>query len=120
MAQTISPGAYVIRNRDSSAVLHAHSYRDGEHISTSERDEERHRDRQIWWIEADAGFEDLNNCGEKAKTGPLYRITNIAKDLSLAEHMHKADGETPVIVFKTHGAPRQLWQFRRPKPYTDG
>jgi hypothetical protein len=121
MAQTISPGAYVIRNRKTSTVLQADGHPNDSHVSTSERDEERHRDRQIWWIEADPGFDELNNrVGNTANRGCVYRVSIISKDISLDEHGGNRDGGTPVIVHKNHGAPWHLWHFKRLASYDDG
>ncbi|KAF8535217.1 hypothetical protein BDD12DRAFT_938741 [Trichophaea hybrida] len=106
MAETILPGGYVIRNRDSSAVLYA------EHaaVSTCEHDEERHRAAQIWWIEAEPGSEALNDRKDGAKkVDCVYRISNITKDMSLDEQHNKRGPGAPVIIYKTHGGPWQLW-----------
>ncbi|KAF8541815.1 hypothetical protein BDD12DRAFT_803384 [Trichophaea hybrida] len=120
MAQTISPGAYVISNRNSSAV-HANGYENGAHVSTSERDEERHRERQIWWIEADPGFDDVNNYDDNmVHGGCVYRISNIAKDISLDEQHDTWNNGAPIIAYETYGAPWQLWNFRRLSQDTDG
>jgi len=121
MAQSMSSGAYIIRNRDSSAVLHTDGLENGGYVSTSERDEERHRERQIWWIEADPGFEDLNSPGDNtAKGGSVYRISIISKDISLDENPGDRKGGTPVTVHKNHGAPWHLWHFMRLTSYDDG
>ncbi|KAF8535218.1 hypothetical protein BDD12DRAFT_808743 [Trichophaea hybrida] len=121
MAQTISPGAYVIRNLDSSAVLHADAYGSGTCLTISGRHEEHYREHQIWWIEADPGFEDFNNCDSKTtKGGSVYRIANIAKDISLDVECGRGDDGAPVIVYKSHGAPWQLWNFIRLPSYTEG
>jgi hypothetical protein len=121
MAQTIPPGAYIIRNRDTFGVIHADSYQNTARVITSGRLEEHYLEQQIWWIEADPGFEDLSNCDDKiAKGGYVYRIGNIAKDISLHVECGSGHEGTPVIVYKTNGAPWQLWNFLRLPSYTDG
>jgi len=120
MADTIPPGAYIIRNRQTSAVLQINPTkteweRDVAEITANEQDEEKYREQQIWWIEADPCYEELNAQEEKTvKEGGVYRITSIAKTQSI-EH-----GSNPVVGFETHGAPWQLWRLRQRKSCDDG
>jgi len=117
MAEAISPGAYVIRTLGTSKVLHVPNHNRATRATTSERHEERYREHQIWWIEADPGFEDLNKA---AKEGCIYRISNIAHNVSLIVEWGKGDDGTPVIIYQSHGAPWHLWNFRRLPTHTDG
>jgi len=120
MADTIPPGAYIIRNRQTSAVLQINPTKtEWEHdvaeITANEQDEEKYREQQIWWIEADPCYEELNAQEEKTvKEGGVYRITSIAKRQSIDR------GRNPVVGFETHGAPWQLWRLRQRKSCDDG
>jgi hypothetical protein len=113
MADTVPTGAYVIRNKKTCAVLH---FKKDEIFSATaiEQDEEKYREQQIWWVEADPCYEELNAREEKTvKEGGIYRIANIAHSQSLSNGTH-------VFVRSTQGAPWQLWRLRKCKEYTDG
>ncbi|KAF8248497.1 hypothetical protein K440DRAFT_660799 [Wilcoxina mikolae CBS 423.85] len=114
MADIIPPGAYIIRNIKTSTVLQNNpkdNY-DVSCITAAEQDEEKYREQQIWWVEADPGYEELNAREDKTtKEGGVYRISNIATSQSL-----DSGGDTqgkPVVGYPTHGAPWQLWRFRK-------
>lgn len=53
-------GAYIIRNRETSTVLHAQSSEIGIHDATSvlanQQDEGQFKDQQIWWVEPLADY----------------------------------------------------------------
>jgi hypothetical protein len=127
MVDTIPACAYVLRNKATSTVLHHNGGSSNIDKPTSiatttaaEQDEERHRERQIWWIEADPGYEDINNCDEKtAKEGAIYRITTIATAKSLDVKLARSDNGTPAVTYKSHGAPWQLWRFKKLPQSTD-
>jgi len=110
MTATPPLGAYIIRNRYTSTVIHTD---DGVTVKSSSRDEEHQRERQIWWIEAIAGPE-----GDETKV--VYRITNIAKDISLAVSGGSCEDKSEVTVHSTHGAPWQLWRFERQLGIAEG
>jgi hypothetical protein len=84
-------------------------------VKPSSRDEEHHRERQIWWIEAIPGLEDLTD-----ESAVVYRIANIAMDISLAVSGGSCDDKSEVTVHPTHGAPWQLWRFQRQLNFNDG
>jgi len=120
MADTIPAGAYVIRNKKTCAVLH---FKKDEIFSatTIEQDEENYREQQIWWVEADPCYEELNAREEKtAKEGGIYRIANIAHSQSLEVLGGRCNKRTHAVVYSTQGVPWQLWRLRRCKEYTDG
>ncbi|KAF8531948.1 hypothetical protein BDD12DRAFT_869176 [Trichophaea hybrida] len=112
MAATLTPGAYVIRNRYIPNVIHTD---DGVSVTTSSRDEERHRERQIWWVEADPVLEDLPD-----ETEAVYRFANIAKDISLDVEGGRSDDKTKVTVYSSNGAPCQLWRLKKQPNDTEG
>ncbi|KAF8532925.1 hypothetical protein BDD12DRAFT_867822 [Trichophaea hybrida] len=119
MANIIPAGAYVIRNRETPAVLH---YKKEETLSASgiEQDEEKYREQQVWWVEADPCYEELNAREEKtAKEGGIYRIANIAHSQSLEVLCGRLGNGSHAVVRSTLGVPWQLWRLRR-KEYSDG
>ena len=101
MANPTLRGAYIILFQDSSKALNCNG-------CLAELDEEPNRDSQIWWIEADPGFEDLNS--NKTKDGGIYRICNIAMEKSL-ECSETVPG-TRVAVVANNGAQWQLWRIK--------
>lgn len=111
MAATPPPGAYVIRNRATSTVIHV----DGGNVTTTPRNEERHREQQIWWIEAIPGLDDFHD-----EAAAVYRITNIAKVISLDIYGGHPFDITKAAAYRSHGAPRQHWKLQRQLDYTDG
>jgi hypothetical protein len=123
MMCTIPAGAYVIRNRATSTVLHNNGGsvnfdqpRSIGTITAVEQDEEQHRERQIWWIEANLGYEDVNSRDEKtAKEGAIYRIVTIAttKSLDSGSTLTCSDRGTQIVAYRSHGSPWQLWRFRK-------
>jgi hypothetical protein len=122
MEDTIPPGAYIIRNQGTSAVLQINSQNQYgvAPITANIQDEEKYREQQIWWIEADPCYEELNTLKEKtAKEGGVYRISNIARSMSLDQGHSRAPSRA-VIGYEHHGAPWQLWRFRRWKAYFGG
>jgi hypothetical protein len=122
MSDIIPTGAYVIRNRETSAVLEI-TYNQGKlaSVSPTDQDEENKREQQIWWVEADPCYDELNAREEKtAKEGGIYRLSNIAHYQSLDLLRGSCSNGTPVVGNKSHGAPWQLWRLRRRKEYTDG
>jgi len=108
MAATLPAGAYVIRNRGTSTVIH-----NNDDVTTSERDEEHHRERQIWWVETSPSLGEL---GDKIAT--VYRIGNIGKGVSL--DVHSCEDRSKVIAFPNHGSPWQLWRLEKQPECTDG
>ena len=80
-------------------------------------DEELNRDSQIWWIEADPGFEVLNSSMDKSKGG-IYRICNLAMGQSLECSATAPDSR--VAVAANNGAPWQLWRIEELPHNEDG
>jgi hypothetical protein len=120
MADIIPSGAYVIRNKETYAILH---FKKDEIYSAtaSEQDEEKYREQQIWWVEADPCYEELNASEEKTENeGGIYRIANISHSQSLEVLCGRCDNGTHAVVRSTQGAPWQLWRLRRRKEYADG
>lgn len=79
MNSQIPPGAYVIRNKRTSSVLHIkdNPFDTWSRIFVSEQDENMYRDRQIWWIEQLPGCE---GDGEEV----VYSITNTPSGMALS------------------------------------
>lgn len=80
----ITPGAYVIRNKSTSTVLHIENpgIKLSSPVVLSEQDENRYRGQQIWWVEP------LPGCNE------LYSITNPSRGISLDLNPEAAEGGT--------------------------
>lgn len=81
-ASAVHPtGAYVIRNRKTSTVLHT-QYPDVKHQDTSlqayQQDESKFADQQIWWLEPLADYN-----GADADKGAVYSITSPGSGKSL-------------------------------------
>lgn len=111
MVNLIPRGAYVILCRGTSKALNSEG-----HITTL--DEELNRDSQIWWIEADPGFEVLNGNKDKSKEGGIYRICNLAIGQSLECSAIVSDSR--VAVAANNGAPWQLWRIKELPQNDDG
>lgn len=81
-ASAVAPtGAYVIRNRKTSTVLHI-QYPDAKHQDTSlqayKQDESQFADQQIWWLEPLADYN-----GADSDKGVVYSITSPGSGKSL-------------------------------------
>jgi hypothetical protein len=107
-------GAYIIRNCETATVLQLTTIRDLPGKVSREMDEITNREHQIWWIEEDPGYEELNKSEKATKEGGIYRITNIALSISL-DHF-RADN---IIVYSNHGASWQLWRIKLCQSATD-
>ena len=103
MAYPIPRGAYTILRHGTSKALNSRG-------RLSELDEELNRDSQIWWIEADPGFEDLNDDKDESKKGGIYRICNLAMEQSL--ECSSTVPDTRVSLVANNGAPWQLWRIK--------
>lgn len=67
--QLVLPGAYYIRNKKTSTVLHTDKvYFDGESRVLAYNQEVKYGNQQIWWIEPLPDYADM--------TEPTYFITN--------------------------------------------
>jgi hypothetical protein len=55
----LQPGAYIIRNCETSMVLQCISNDDWK-VELQQKDEITNREHQIWWIEEDPGYQELN------------------------------------------------------------
>lgn len=78
MPDKIIAGAYVIRNKQTSTVLHAKNpFREIE-VTVETHDERTHFNSQVWWIEPLPNYEDSE--GEKSL---VYSITCPASGKSL-------------------------------------
>lgn len=111
MTDKITPGAYVIRNRHTSTVLHiktATINSDYSPVLAFEQDENQYRDKQVWWIEP---LPDSENDEE----GALYSITNTSCGKSLDNA-----GSKSVCAAKPHGAFWQTWRIRRVESDDEG
>lgn len=73
MSDGITTGAYIIRNRKRSTVLHIEHYakRDCSNLLAYEQDEGNYGGQQIWWIEPLCDHDD-----KEAEKGVVYSITN--------------------------------------------
>lgn len=95
MSNVITPGAYVIRNKQTKTVLHIVAPAPGDRMSVPEvvafeQDENQYHDQQIWWIEPLADTKSIvGHLGDM-----IYSITNTCSGKSL--HM---DG-LPGTVYK--------------------
>lgn len=79
MFDSITAGAYVIRNKKTSTVIHIEktdvaSGAEAELVAFKQ-DEDTYKNQQIWWIEPLLNHEDSD--------GPVYSITNPASGKSL-------------------------------------
>lgn len=113
MATEIIPtGAYVIRNKKTSAVLHICSP-DVAAVPESQtvahpRDEIKFREQQIWWVERLPEYED----DTAHEQGPVYSITNTASGLSLDVSGAGTANGVRVNAFPGHGGYNQKWRLR--------
>lgn len=110
--ETIPTGAYVIRNKKNSTVLHicdAHAavIKCGQ-IVIHNRDEIKYRDQQIWWVERLPERED----DTAHEQGPIYSITNTASGLSLDICGAQTRNGILVHVFPIHGGYNQQWRLQ--------
>lgn len=76
MSDRIIAGAYVIRNKKTSTVLHVKAGT-GE-LLAYRQDESKYQNHQIWWIEPLCEYED-----HEPEKGLVYSITNPATGKSL-------------------------------------
>lgn len=77
MSDRIIAGAYVIRNKKTSAVLHIAKLGSWE-LLAYEQDESTYKNQQIWWIEPLPDYED-----HEPEKGLVYSITSPATGKSL-------------------------------------
>lgn len=110
--ETIPTGAYVIRNKETSTVLHICEanvavIKFGQTI-VHNRDEIKYRDQQIWWVERLPEHED----DTAHEQGPIYSITNTAGGLSLDIYGAQTGNGILVHSFPTHGGYNQQWRLQ--------
>lgn len=77
MSDRIIAGAYVIRNKKTSTVLHVGRPGTTE-LLVYRQDESMYQSQQIWWIEPLCEYED-----HEPEKGLVYSITNPATRMSL-------------------------------------
>lgn len=75
MSAGVTAGAYVIRNKGTSSVLHAQNPCGDHNLLAHAQDERAHFSEQIWWIEPLPDYEDDH--------GVVYSITNPASRKAL-------------------------------------
>lgn len=88
MSDIIPTGAYVIRNKKASTVLHVEDpdvTKTWSNVVAYEQDENRYHGQQIWWIEPLPGHKD-------SKDELVYSITNPSSGRSL--DMNAGSGRT--------------------------
>ncbi|KAA8910625.1 hypothetical protein FN846DRAFT_526619 [Sphaerosporella brunnea] len=113
MPETIRADAYLIRHAATGQVLHMSG--NESRVTCEPRDENspNAREKQTWWIEPIPEHE----VGEKDDA--LYTITNIAYEQSFdAQQLAKQKGN--IKMYKSHGAPWQLWKIVRITDRKDG
>ncbi|KAL7275343.1 hypothetical protein RUND412_001721 [Rhizina undulata] len=108
MTDRLPTGAYIINNRKTGTVIHI----GGSEVVVFDRDEHRHRDRQIWWVESLPDYDD------DQKGGGVYNISNISVDKALQGSWEKAPGR--VGVFQIMGEPWMRWRIRKVNDDTEG
>lgn len=106
MRDQIPTGAYVIRNKQTSTVLHI---KDAEpkiwsYVLGFEQDDNRYRDQQIWWVEPYPGCK--GQSGLLSEEDVLYSITNISSGIALDLNPEWKDGKQTgmlqsVLAFET-------------------
>ncbi|KAI5796694.1 hypothetical protein FPQ18DRAFT_323156 [Pyronema domesticum] len=111
---SLRPGAYIIRNCETSTVLQITTWNGHGKVELREKDEITNREHQIWWIEEDPGYEELNESEKATKKGGIYRITSIAKSISL-DHAQV----DKIVTYSSHGASWQLWRIKLCQSATD-
>lgn len=80
---TISAGSYVIRERETAAVLHVRNPNDwhaASHVLVSPQDESQFPDQQIWWVEP------LAHRPGALDNEPVYSITATGSYKALDNH----------------------------------
>ena len=108
MAAPISTGAYIIRNKQTSTVLHVQPNRSSMPVIAGERDEGVHRESQIWWVEP---LPTQATEGTDSKEGILYTITSLAYGaLDLPQGIFGTG--VKIQAYPRNGAPWQQWRLR--------
>lgn len=105
MSIKIPAGAYLIRNRDAFLVLHANDPSQHHcHVALEGRDEHRHRDSQVWWIEPIPGCEDSHE----------YTITNPrhAKAIEYDGGPSPSNPVPGIRLAENKGSPEQRWRIQ--------
>ena len=113
MDDRIPTGAYVIRNKQTSLVVHlpvsdvatAHNSK----VVAFDQDEHQYRDQQIWWVEALPDYEDD---GSAEKEGWLYSITSACNGTAIDVKGERSGGR-PLHTFPAHGGLTQRWRLQR-------
>lgn len=91
MNDQIRTGAYVIRNKRTSGVLHIEDQNPTKTTSiviSFQQHENRYREQQLWWIEPLPYSEDKNYSEEV-----VYSITNISAGMALDLNPEIKDGK---------------------------
>lgn len=104
--ETLATGAYVIRNKGTSKVLHI-SKDDVAAVMDSSivlhnRDEIKYREKQIWWVERLPENED-----EDVAVYSITSTTGLSLDVG-GEGTHKG---ASIMAFLSHGGYNQRWRF---------
>jgi hypothetical protein len=104
----ITTGAYLIRNTYHYKLLHVvgDSEHDFHKVNLHGRDENVHRDRQIWWVEPEPGEEGTD----------VYSITNIRTGKALQRDNSvrgRGVGVGLIIEDRDIGSEKQMWEIRR-------
>lgn len=95
MSDRIIAGAYVIRNRKTSTVLHIEEVGKCE-LLAYRQDESVYQNQQIWWIEPFPDYED-----HEPEKGLVYSITNPGTGMSLDMSPAKGAITPPQLVCGT-------------------
>lgn len=109
------PGAFLIRNRKTRKVLHLLNPKDkiSYPVVTFDRDEEKYRNEQIWWIDVVPGCSAPT--GQDKPTDTYYTISNLAFDYHLDVFAAGSnDGAAVGAFIEQQATGWQMWRFLKP------
>lgn len=117
MSDKISAGAYIIRNKQRSSVLHMKHYdgRTRSGVLAHEQDEGNYGGQQIWWVEPLCDRDE----GDIEK-GMLCSITNPSSGMALDLSPSTDSSPENSCSHLHHGETWQRWRLRRVADDNDG